>query len=74
MQVLDGPPGFTARRLSSFLLIPVGIAGRDLQFWAASLPGVAVRRTASLPLAYARQSISKKLLAKIDGCPDQVRA
>jgi hypothetical protein len=32
-QVLDGPPGFTARRLSSFLLIPVGIAGRDLQFW-----------------------------------------
>jgi hypothetical protein len=32
VQVLDGPPGFTARRLSSFLLIPVGIAGRDLQF------------------------------------------
>jgi hypothetical protein len=24
-QVLDGPPGFTTRRLSSFLLIPVGI-------------------------------------------------
>jgi len=23
-QVLDGPPGFTTRRLSSFLLIPVG--------------------------------------------------
>jgi hypothetical protein len=32
MQVLDGPPGFIARRLSSFLLIPVGIAGRDLHF------------------------------------------
>jgi hypothetical protein len=29
-QVLDGPPGDTARRLSSFLLIPVGVPGRDL--------------------------------------------
>jgi hypothetical protein len=41
-----------------------------------SLPGVAVRRTASLPLAYARQSIIfvKMRFLKIDGCPDQVRA
>jgi hypothetical protein len=33
VQVLDGPPGLTTRRLSSFLLIPVGTTGRDLQFW-----------------------------------------
>jgi hypothetical protein len=31
VQVLDGPPGFTTRRLSTFLLIPVGTTGRDLQ-------------------------------------------
>jgi hypothetical protein len=35
-----------------------------------SLPGIAVRRTASLPLAYARQSIFfENGLAKSDGCP-----
>jgi len=34
VQVLDGPPGLTTRRLSSFLLIPVGTTGRDLQFLA----------------------------------------
>ena len=35
-----------------------------------SLPDIAVRRTASLPLAYARQSIFfENGLAKIDGCP-----
>jgi hypothetical protein len=32
MQVLDGPPGFTARRLSSFLLIPVGINRQGFAF------------------------------------------
>jgi hypothetical protein len=31
-QVLDGPPGFTARRLSSFLLIPVGINRQGFAF------------------------------------------
>src|SRR3984957_20056167 len=41
-----------------------------------SLPGVAVRRTASLPLAYARQSISllKRRFLKMDGCAGQARA
>jgi hypothetical protein len=34
VQVLDGPPGLTTRRLSSFLLIPVGNTGRDLHFLA----------------------------------------
>jgi hypothetical protein len=34
VQVLDGPPGLTTRRLSSFLLIPVGTTGRDLHFLA----------------------------------------
>jgi hypothetical protein len=33
-QVLDGPPGFTTRRLSSFLLIPVGIHRQGFAFWA----------------------------------------
>jgi hypothetical protein len=32
-QVLDGPPGFTTRRLSSFLLIPVGINRQGFAFW-----------------------------------------
>jgi hypothetical protein len=36
------------------------------------LPGIAVRRTASLPLAYARQSIFEKASCEMDGCPDQV--
>jgi hypothetical protein len=63
MQVLDGPPGFTARRLSSFLLIPVGTNRQGFAFLVASLPGLT------------RQSILfKKFLAKNDGCPDQVRA
>jgi hypothetical protein len=34
VQVLDGPPGLTTRRLSSFLLIPVGTTDRDLLFLA----------------------------------------
>jgi hypothetical protein len=36
----------------------------------ASLPGIAVRRTASLPLAYARQSIVKKMDARIKSAHD----
>ena len=35
-QVLDGPPGDTARRLSSFLLIPVGFNRQGFAF--AELP------------------------------------
>jgi hypothetical protein len=35
-QVLDGPPGFTTRRLSSFLLIPVGTHRQGFAFLAAS--------------------------------------
>jgi hypothetical protein len=30
------------------------------------LPGIAVQRTASLPLAYARQSINKRFFRKMD--------
>jgi len=42
----------------------------------SSLPGIAVRRTASLPLAYAPaiHLLWEMHCAKIDGCPDQVRA
>jgi hypothetical protein len=42
-----------------------------------SLPGLAVRRTGSLPLAYARQSIFKKLSflmdARVKPAHDEVR-
>jgi hypothetical protein len=59
------------RRLRDFL-IQFSNSRRQL---TPSLPGIAVRRTASLPLAYARQSIFfENDLAKMDGCPGQARA
>jgi hypothetical protein len=49
--------------------VPIQFSNSSRQL-TPSLPGIAVRRTASLPLAYARQSICfENGLAKMDGCP-----
>src|SRR5882672_9458422 len=49
--------------------VPIQFSNSSRQL-TPSLPGIAVRRTASLPLAYARQSIFfENGLPKIDGCP-----
>src|SRR5882672_9680462 len=49
--------------------VPIQFSNSSRQL-TPSLPGIDVRRTASLPLAYARQSIFfENGLAKIDGCP-----
>jgi hypothetical protein len=54
-QVLDGPPGITARRLSTFLLIPVGFNRQGFAFWGLpNLPVMSACPAIAAPIFDAR--------------------